>query len=298
MSLVFAAGPKGTAPIARARLTWSYWANLYYLFIISYHNISFQNIWSPREGWKIVHRCAGNVLKELGELTRTTGTKAESRCFIRDLGTRVQYCKVETQGNTKYWSDKTREAQLCKAETPKRGNPEAQKCCIHLSNIWECTKWQVIGELGWAQSLSPSLRNAWGHVKSETWANFNVKLFNFFQVGQNRTSSFIQLKISFGSTEQKPQTIWQDYPVAFIATAAGSASAWSLFCKAASASSIITLSAITEEWGLSLKLSHYCFLLCKVDRYHQRIQNTWTTSMGPLLQIWWSHFWSSLFQDI
>ena len=108
----------------------------------------------------------------------------------------------------------------------------------------------MIGELGWAQSLSPSLRNAWGHVKSETWANFNVKLFNFFQVGQNRTSSFIQLKISFGSTEeqqQKPQAIWQDYPVAFIATAAGSASAWSLFCKAASASSIITLSAITED---------------------------------------------------
>ena len=116
---------------------------------------------------------------------------------------------------------------------------------------WDCTKWQVIGELGWTQSLSPSLRNAWGHVKSETWANFNVKFFNFFQVGQNRTPSFIQLKISFGSTEQqqqKPQTIWQDYPVAFIATAAGSASAWSLFCKAASASSIITLSAITEDY--------------------------------------------------
>ena len=109
----------------------------------------------------------------------------------------------------------------------------------------------MIGELGWTQSLSPSLRNAWGHVKSETWANFNVKFFNFFQVGQNRTPSFIQLKISFGSTEQqqqKPQTIWQDYPVAFIATAAGSASAWSLFCKAASASSIITLSAITEDY--------------------------------------------------
>ena len=92
----------------------------------------------------------------------------------------------------------------------------------------------------------PGVMSSLRHGQTSMWSSSF-----FFKVGQNRTPSFIQLKISFGSTEQqqqKPKTIWQDYPVAFIATAAGSASAWSLFCKAASASSIITLSAITEDY--------------------------------------------------
>ena len=113
-----------------------------------------------------------------------------------------------------------------------------------LSDRWSVSwdELRVYHHLSGMPGVMSSLR----HGQTSMWSSSF-----FFKVGQNRTPSFIQLKISFGSTEQqqqKPQTIWQDYPVAFIATAAGSASAWSLFCKAASASSIITLSAITEDY--------------------------------------------------
>ena len=59
--------------------------------------------------------------------------------------------------------------------------------------------------------------------------------------------------------------------MAFIATAAGSASAWSLFCKAASASSIITLSAITEDyhsnWATIVFLSANWKILLKDSKH-------------------------------